>query len=277
MAKKRSVSSTVGPSRDAAAKLATKRVVGSRLRTRGWDAIKAGLRDRAFFSAGVEEPRWLSTAQEKLLRVLEMQREQLENGDEAFVDRSSFIGDMRRAAQEAGLATRGEDLQDPASRSRLGLIYDMQIQSAQGYAARKIEMDDDVLDAFPAQELVRLEQRMQPRDWQQRWTAGGGKLYGGRMIALKTDEVWTKISRFGTPWPPFDFGSGMGLKDVGRDEAEQLGVLKAGEKVKSNDPDFNAELEASVSKLRPEYQAALKNIFGDDVEVEGDRARWRAA
>lgn len=39
------------------------------------------------------------------------------------------------------------------------------------------------------------------------------------MIALKSDRVWTNFSRFGRPYPPSDFGSGMGVEDIDRDEA----------------------------------------------------------
>lgn len=267
----------VGENKAATAKLRKRRVVASRLRTRGWDAVRPGLRDRAFFSAGVDDARFLKTAQDKILQALAVKKEQLANGNEAFVDRSSFIGDMRKAAREAGLATNREDLRDPASRARLGLIYDMQVQSARGFARRKVELDPDVLDAFPAQELVRLENRKVPRDWLGRWASAGGKLYGGRMIALKTDPVWAAISRFGVPWPPFDFGSGMGLRDVDRAEAEALGLIKPGETPASADPGFNAELEASVTNLSPDYVSALGRIFGDAVEVVQGIARWRAS
>jgi hypothetical protein len=37
----------------------------------------------------------------------------------------------------------------------------------------------------------------------------GGQIFGGRMIALKSDPIWTAISAFGTPYPPFDYNSGM--------------------------------------------------------------------
>ena len=45
------------------------------------------------------------------------------------------------------------------------------------------------------------------------------------MIALKNDPVWTALSRFGRPWPPFDYDSGMGIADIDRETAETLGLL----------------------------------------------------
>jgi hypothetical protein len=134
-----------------------------------------------------------------------------------------------------------------------------------------MDLDPDVLDAFPAQELVREEDRKQPRDWESRWTAAGGELIDGRMVALKTDPIWTKISRFGTPWPPFDFGSGMGLNDISRDEAEQLGLIEPGAPVAAEDEYFNKELAASAENIDEQF---LKDSFGDQVRIKDGKAEW---
>ena len=56
------------------------------------------------------------------------------------------------------------------------------------------------------------------RDWGTRWSQAGEKFYAGRMIALKSGPVWCEISRFENPWPPFNYGSGMGVEDIDRDE-----------------------------------------------------------
>lgn len=72
------------------------------------------------------------------------------------------------------------------------------------------------------------------------------------MIALKGDPIWAAISRFGTPWPPFDFGNGMDVQDVDWNEAAELGVLKEDDpppKVESKD--FNAGLEVELPAAAP--------------------------
>ena len=69
------------------------------------------------------------------------------------------------------------------------------------------------------------------------------------MIALKTDPIWTKISRFGHPWPPFDFNSGMGVRDVSRADAIRLGVIQAADpppKMPETKP-MNDDLEVRVT------------------------------
>jgi hypothetical protein len=135
--------------------------------------------------------------------------------------------------------------------------------------------DPAVLDEFPAQEMLRIEARRVPRDWPSRWAAAGGRTYNGRMIARKDDDIWTRISRFGTPFPPFDFGSGMGVADVGRQEAESLGVIAPGERVAPTEAKFNDNLQASLADLDDAGRAELRAMFGDQIAIEGDTARWQ--
>ena len=96
-----------------------------------------------------------------------------------------------------------------------------------------------ILDHWPAQELYRVYPRPSHRQWngldreniidgeppQGRWVEAGGQLYDGRMIALKDSSVWTKISRFGKPYSPFDFDSGMATKGVTRAEAKKFELI----------------------------------------------------
>ena len=103
------------------------------------------------------------------------------------------------------------------------LIINQNVESVQGYGQHLQSLQ--VIDAYPAQELYRLEDRDEPRDWESRWSAAGGTFYDGRMVALKGDAVWTAISAFQTPWPPYDFNSGMWVKDVDRNDAIALGLM----------------------------------------------------
>lgn len=267
---------TIGPLPDAVRRIAGKTPVASRLRTEEWALVPLALRERAQFSAGVESVRLIGTMQEKLAKSIGMVQERVAGG-EAWVDRSSFIGDLRKIAQEEGLATGDGSITDVSSRARLGLIYDTQTRQASEFARWKVGQDADVLDAYPAQELVREESREVPRDWRARWTAAGGIFTGGRMVALKSDPIWAAISRFGTPWPPFDFGSGMGVEDVSREEAEAMGLLPKGAPVKpQGERDFNENLEASVKDVPPEMRDWMEKEFKGQVTIDGDRARWTA-
>ena len=77
---------------------------------------------------------------------------------------------------------------------------------------------------FPGMELLRVRLGIEDGiDWQKRWTDAGGKLYDGRMIALKTAPIWSKISDYGVPYPPFEFHNVMGTQEIGRKECIALG------------------------------------------------------
>src|ERR1039457_231897 len=72
-----------------------------------------------------------------------------------------------------------------------------------GYRSFVQGMDPEVLDAYPARELVHIKNGTEPYDWKTRWVESGGQIHGGRMIALKNDPVWLNLSDFGPPHPPF--------------------------------------------------------------------------
>lgn len=271
------------PNPVAVAKLAARTPVASRLTSAEWERMPLALRERAQFSATVESIRVMAAIQDKMLKVVSMQREKVARG-EAFVDRGSFIADIRRVAREEGVggpAMAGYGtLRDFQSSARLQLIYDFQAESAAQYARWKAGQDADMLDLFPAREFLRVESRQAPRDWAPRWNAafapfeGATRAQDGRMVALVNHLGWMKLSRFGTPWPPFDFGSGMGVESVDRSDAISLGIIAPDQRLEPAEKDFNAALEASVEGLSPESRQRLTDAFGDQVQFRGDRAVW---
>jgi hypothetical protein len=91
-----------------------------------------------------------------------------------------------------------------------------------GYRSFVQGMDPEVLDAYPARELVHVKGGPELCNWKIRWVELGGQIHSGRMIALKNDPVWLKLSDFGHPHPPFAFESGMDMIDVSRTEAVEL-------------------------------------------------------
>jgi hypothetical protein len=66
------------------------------------------------------------------------------------------------------------------------------------------------------------------------------------MIARKDDPIWTKISAFGTPYPPFDYNSGMWVEEIDREEAEALGVIKPSTVVQPQDRGFNDDVSGAM-------------------------------
>jgi len=209
-----------------------------------WERVAPALREKCFFSARVNDAEVLGKMRELIGKAVDSSKR---NPNEALVSQDKFISEMKSFLASRGYTMGGSKLTDITSRRRLGLIYDMNVQEAREYAHYVRVQDADALDMYPAQEFVRVESRRVPRtDWPTRWRAAGGKIRGGRMVALKSDSVWTNLSRFGRPYPPFDYGSGMGVEDIDREEAIELGLLPADEPA-DEIPDFDIVLEAEVS------------------------------
>lgn len=209
-----------------------------------WERVAPALREKCFFSARVNDAEVLGKMRELIGKAVDSSKR---NPNEALVSQDKFISEMKSFLASRGYTMGGSKLTDITSRRRLGLIYDMNVQEAREYARYVRGQDADALDMYPAQEFLRVESRRVPRtDWPTRWRAAGGKIRGGRMVALKSDPVWTNLSRFGRPYPPFDYGSGMGVEDVDREEAIELGLLPADEP-SDEIPDFDIVLEAEVS------------------------------
>lgn len=264
--------------------LRRKTPVTSPLRTDGWERVALGLRERAQFSAGVENVRIMAFVQAKLEAVISQSR--TEAG--TLEDRGKFVRDLMRLADDEGARGPGPkgSIADIGSESRANLIYQTQISQAYGYAQWQGGQDASALEAAPAQELIRLEERNQKRNWHERWRAAGGTVFPGvgidglegRLVALKTDPVWSRLSRFGSPWPPYDFNSGTWVQDVFWDEAVQLGLLT--DESPPPEPvieDFNADLVASANGIDEPGRAWLKDAFGDQVQFVGHDIRWQGS
>jgi hypothetical protein len=108
----------------------------------------------------------------------------------------------------------------------LNTILDVNTQIRQGWRQYDEALYEAIFDAYPAQELFALSKRnAEPYNWQERWATSGGAITQGRMVALKGSDVWTCISDFGLPFPPYARRSGMWVRDVSRTEAMQLGLI----------------------------------------------------
>jgi hypothetical protein len=275
-----------GPFESSAAGLDKKTPIGSRLNSRQWQGVPAELRDRAMFSAKVESVRFLSEARDRLSAQMRLQREQLTNGKQALFDRDSFISSMREIASDEGIDTNNGEydhsIKDIRSAKRLGLIYDVQTQLAEEYGRYKMSMDPDVLDAYPAKRLIRVEDRDRKREWKEIWGAasnevgGEGVAKGGDMVALVTSPIWTHLGPFENPYPPFDWGSGMGTEDVSRAEAEDIGLITATEEipVPEETERFNSNLFAGLEGVSQDLRDELAKSFDGQVEITGDVAKW---
>lgn len=257
----------------AAEKILRKALVGSNLDSRQWNTVQAALRDRAFFSSQVESAKILHAA-----------RKMVADRAGGHLSASEIRRDLRKVISSTGYRPpEGKEgtLQDLYSKRRLDTIIRTNVEQARGYVRHLDGMKPGAFAAFPGQELIRVRERKAKRDWATRWKNAGGQFYNGRMIALRDDPIWERISVFGNPFPPFDWGSGMGVRAVSRRDCVALGVVtdnEVREKVqelkaeKNAAPGMNDKLAVSVT---PEEESDLRNTFGDQVAIENGEARWR--
>lgn len=255
---------------DAINKLDQRLPIVSQLTSEQWRTVPLALRERAFFSAQVESARFIQQARTFLQDYLANERETLPNGEVALKSgRARFVAEMQKKAIAWGMEPMGKHpITDPASESRLKLIFDVQRKQANDYGNHLQGMDPDVLNEFPAQRFVRVARVRDPRPYHE---ANLGQ------VRRKDDTAfWLEMNRdFRVPWGPWGFNSGCDVHDVDRDEAEALGLVDPDEWLDPQAADFNAELEASTRGLDPDVIRTLQGAFGHSVEIDGERVRWR--
>lgn len=213
------------------------------------DEIEASILERAMFSARVESAEYLQTIADVL---------------EAYIDGTADLASSRaqlkEKLREIGYVAEPDDfgtIKDFGSDLRTNLVLRTNAEMAHGYGKFIQGQDPDILDEFPAQELYRGAPAIVPRNWIARWSAAGGGFPGGRMIALKNAPIWFAISRFGTPYEPFDFGSHMITRDINRATAVELGLIDRDTQITPDDRGFNDDLRFSPAVRSAAIRQAL--------------------
>ena len=264
---------------NAAELILKKALVASKLDSKEWNQVQAAFRNRAFFSSQVAQANIIQAMRGRVA-------EYAERGVDISEARKLMRADLDRAHYQPDPGKEGT-IKDLYSKARLDVILKHNLRQARGMIQRARGMTPGAFAAFPAQEFKRTHKRQTERkDWPERWHKAGGKVYGGRMIALKTDPVWERLSVFGNPFPPFDWGSGMGVIGVDRKTAIELGLVtdeKLREEtaaLRSAKPEaakFNDNLQATVPNLRKDSlcgQILLRN-FEDQVVIENSVVNWQ--
>lgn len=219
--------------------------------------LSVELRERALFSAKTENAYYLQKIDDVLSEIIDAKLD-------LATARLRLKEVLIQISYEPEIDKRGS-IQDLSSDIRLNLVLKTNVEMAQGYGQWIQGQDPAILDEFPAQEFTRIESRIVERhDWPRRWAAAGGQFFAGRMIALKNSPVWAKLSRFGLPYPPFDFNSGMGVIDVDREEAVSLGLLSENQTLQPQSRGFNDNLQASTDA----FSKALKEALQQDPKLK---------
>lgn len=141
----------------------------------------------------------------------------------------AFVAEASGMILRSGYISHDRGFGNMAGEKRLLMYQDTATSMTNQFNYWDSGMIEDVLNSFPAAKLiVEIDNAFDARSLPERWSVCGGPCFSGQMIALKWDKIWNKISAFDLPFPPFALGSGYGLEDVDRDEAESLGLIPRG-------------------------------------------------
>lgn len=270
---------TPRPFQEALAALARKSLLPTSLGSAELMGIGAQIRERSLFSAKTTMAEYLSDIYDQVTEIVA-----------GRLDQATARLTLKQSLDSLGYtpdSDKAGTIEDLGSKRRLDLVIRTNTEMAQGYGTMVQGNDPAILDQWPCQELFRAVEKKEPREWLARWRAAGGKVYPGqapgypigagfsegRLIARKDDPVWEKISTFGLPYPPFDFGSGMEVRDISRREAEELGVIERGDQVARRELDFNASLQSKPGPMAAPVKSALLASLGDRYEFDGDTLR----
>jgi hypothetical protein len=230
--------------------------------------IDAGIRRSSFFSAQTMEEALLEQYKEDVESILNPKQEQRadrvtpenpQGNVTTGYDPATARLHAKELLQSLGYQPAADErgtIKDLSSNARINLVVKTDVELSHG-AGHFIQAnsDADVVDLWPAQELVRYESRVKERNWHQRWMEAASYsgdsdalrmlAEHGRMVARKDSPIWDALGNselfpdgLDNPFPPFAFNSGMWTEEVSRDEAIELGLLDDGDKVEARPLDI---------------------------------------
>lgn len=202
--------------------------------------------------------------QVEILDRVKSQATRIANGE---INRADARLELKSLLKEIDYKPKDPDeagtIKDLRTDRRLNLILDTPVDMARGYGQWQAGQSPAILKALPVQELIRVGGLPNaPRPWREKWAKAGGSFFGGRMMAMKDDGIWTRplssggFNRFGNDYGPFDYLSGMRTRDVTRREAKELGMKLADQKAKVGG--FNEGVAAGPKVASPELRRALE-------------------
>lgn len=251
--------------------------VPSELRTKEWAARDVWIRERAFFMASVAKAETLEDFRDAV--------QGMADGTLSLGEARAKLGEKLAASGYAPQPGQEGTIKDLRTVERKNVALETNLAQVNGWA--RWERQQQALGGFPAQQFVRMKMSRVPRsNWPQRFAAAvnettqeGANIPA--MAALTNHPCWTRLSVFGSPHAPFDYGSGMGLEVLDREEAEALGLLPGDDA----DPEHQAMLEPQQRGLNETLAATpavrsqeLRTRLAEDVkglaEWEGDTLRF---
>lgn len=241
--------------------------------------IPQALREQSFFSAQTVYADHLSNTRDDITKALE-----------GGMSPAQIRTNMKRRLGELGYQPdpdkRGS-LEDLSSDMRTALIINQNTQRAQGYAKWRSLQDDETLQDFPALELYRAVNKDKVRDWRTRWNEARAQLGDGNttatyatskegpFIAMVNDPIFALVSRFGSPYDPLDYNTGMRQRPISRAKAKAAGVILdtelATELAKPARDPMQDVVSSSVEGMDEDIVREWAKPFGDRATVSGGR------
>lgn len=262
------------PFREAVGHLTAKKLMPTSLGSGELAQVSSAIKRQSMFSARTTIEGLLDrykTGVEGILNPVQVLREGAERTvteGQTPASLRAFIKDYLKSISYAPEPGKEGTIQDLSSDARVNLVVKTNAQLAQGAGNFVQGNADEVIDAWPAQELYRQEGRERPRNWDGTTPEGDKALTGfgsrwmqaaqassdadaarileesGRMVALKSSGIWQALGDFedglGNPYPPYAFNSGMWVRDVTRREAVALGLIGDDETAQPAPFDFMA-------------------------------------
>ena len=239
-----------------------------------WEGMRADIRERAFFMALVDEAHILQEHRDAVKGMI--------GGSLSKTEAREAIGDYLASAGYQPPEGKEGTIQDLRTVQRQSLVLETNQAMVAGYAQQELFRGSV---AFPAQRLVRIAERVEKRDWPSRWReayalVGGEGASAQEMVALNESPIWTALSRFDLPYPPYDYNSGMGRRPVSWNDAQRLGLVKPedaaaiaaqGRKRGS----MNSGLQASGASLDADVMAQVTVLSGGRAVRNGDALIWK--
>jgi len=244
------------PSKTAADYIAAKTPQPSELRTAESRAMGAWLHERAFVMASVTEAKILDANQKIIEKVLL-----------GGLGRSEARNELRKFYKQNGyepLAGLEGSIKDLSAPKRMDATIERNVQDAQGWE-RLQQYSGDITN--PGLELYRAGHANQPRDWESRWQQHSGGLedaVDNVMIALVSSPIWIRISAFGRPSPPFDWGSHMDIRPVSLERCIALGLISD---PKSDDQDEAKKGKDALRGIKNQAAQSLNENWEDDCDL----------
>ena len=237
--------------------------------------LAPAVRQSSFFSATVDKARVLTGYKRALTDWLEGAVEEVDGpyGKQIAYktgNASSFIDQAREFAVKEGFATPADfgnnQIQNPVGNERLKLVFNTNIQQAQELAIWQMRVQNETwLNLYPAARFMRSPGATEPRP---RHVQAEGEVRRWDDFDFWLYQNAADIGGFEVPWGPFGFNSYMYQEPVKRKEAERLGLVRPGERIRVIDATkFGA---APADKLLTNSKASVREI---PEEIKGQLKR----